>query len=208
MMHVMERLTQPAFEPITLAEMKRHSKAFAEVTEEDPDFLELITAAREWVEDYTGRILVDQKWRQTMLDDGAPLVVVPPVVGANDLVLRRSPVLELLSVASLDSVGVATELSVSSFTVLEPTSKWPRLASVGGWSGNFRIEYRAGFADQQSSPVQGAEAVPKSFIRAMKLIAGHYYTHREPIIVGSISSELALTIKWLLFAQRAEKGFA
>ena len=57
---VLERLTQPEMEVVTLAEMKRHLRLFSSVTDEDADITALIVAAREWVEDYTGRVLVDQ----------------------------------------------------------------------------------------------------------------------------------------------------
>ena len=49
-------------------EMKRHLRCFMSVTDEDADITNLIAAAREWAEDYTGRALVDQTWRLSLVN--------------------------------------------------------------------------------------------------------------------------------------------
>lgn len=203
------RLSNPEIEPVTLAEMKLHSRLYNDVTTEDELVESLITEAREWVEDYTGRALIDQTWKLTV--DAARRSELPLPIGnaaydASEIYLRRSPLLEIMSIKSVDVLGAETELDIADFPVRGADSKWPRIV-VSSWSGDeLQVEFRAGFADRNLSPAQGADRVPAVFKRAIKLVAAHYYEHREPIIVGTISSELSLSIKWLLQGARAEFG--
>lgn len=202
------RVTPPEIEPVTLAEMKLHSRMFTDITTEDEMVEGLITEAREWVEDYTGRALIDQTWKLTV--DPLRLNELPVPVGAvssgQELFLHRSPVLELLTVTSVDSLGAETALDVADFVLRAADSKWPRLVAPT-WAGDeLQIVFRAGFADRHLSPAQGAELVPAVLKRAIKIIASHYYTHREPIIIGTIATDLSLSIKWLLASQRCEFG--
>ncbi len=211
---------------ISLAEAKRHIRAFADITTEDDDILEMITEAREWVEDYTGRALVDQTWRMTVDFTGSFLMsprypfVADRVIGfrpdemlllqrGNQLSLRRSPVIALTRVATISSTGVETELDVDDYVISGAGTRWPRI-SLATWSGDPMIfEYRAGFANMEVSPQDNPQVVvPKLLKRAMKLIIGHCYEHREPIIVGTISSVLQVTIENLLAGQRTDLGIA
>jgi hypothetical protein len=66
MYFTLERVTPPDGEPVDLASMKRHLRTFTSATDEDADITAHITAAREWVEDYTGRALLDQTWKLTL----------------------------------------------------------------------------------------------------------------------------------------------
>jgi hypothetical protein len=191
----LERLTDPEIEPVTLAEMKRHLRGFVGVTEEDDDITALITAAREWVEDYTGRVLVDQTWRLTLM--GRPgSTFGGDIVGGHrgpgpvnygyyygfwrwgrygELALRKAPVLALTQFVSVDSAGVETDVDASTYELREANSKYPRIVALNGatWStwltGDLRIKFRAGFADRTGSPVTGAEVVPERFKQAIKL---------------------------------------
>jgi uncharacterized phiE125 gp8 family phage protein len=66
MRFVLERVTAPESEPVSLAEMRQQVHEFADITANDVQYASLITTAREWVEDFTGRALIDQKWRLTI----------------------------------------------------------------------------------------------------------------------------------------------
>jgi len=207
MMHfVLERVSEPEIEPILLDEMKRHLRGFDDITSEDTDIEGLITVAREWVEDYTGRALIDQTWRMTVT--GYESGAIP---------LRRSPVLSLESFTSVGADGVETSLedpgspTINTFQIAEPDSKWPRLVPLTGasWTaGTLRIVFRAGFADRSISPQEGGEAVPRTVRQAIKMIAAHYYDLRAPVVVGTIASELPLGVKWLLASQRCNNQLA
>ena len=197
---ILERLSGPEIEPLTLAEMKRHLRCFDTVTDEDDDIAGLIVAAREWVEDYTGRAMVDQTWRQTIGQRLGQYLGGDSVTGytpgflsighrewlhwmrRGEILLHRAPLLALTSFVSVDAAGVETEIDPTSYQVWEATSKWPRVVPLSGvsWTGGiFRLTYRAGFADRTGSPQQGSEVIPVRFKQAMKLWAEANYD-RDP----------------------------
>lgn len=181
------RLTQPEIEPVTLDEMKKHLRAYTTITDEDDEISGLITMARAWYEQFTGRALIDQQWRQTIQNYGRPRGLLPGetqvgYTASNDeIVLRRSPVLAVLSVVAVDSAGTETEIEASAYRLTEATTKWPRIVPVSGFGGAFelRIDYRAGFADRLGSPTEGAEKVPTTAKQAIKLYAEAHYD-RDP----------------------------
>lgn len=209
MQFTLERVTQPEIEPVTLAEAKRHLRVSDEVGSpelpgpDDDDIAGLIVSAREWVEGFTGRALIDQTWRLTIFSSGhwpfAPInnnLVAGPITGITrwpleGLLLRRSPIIALGTVSTIDRYGVATELQdvgspeLPLYAVRAPSSKWPRLVAISGttWTiGTLAIEYRAGYADRDMSPQQGAEAVPMRFKQAMKLWIEAMYDRDEKMM--------------------------
>lgn len=186
MKFTLEQLTGPGIEPVSLAEMKRHLREFSSVTELDSDIEGLITGARQWVEEFTGRALIDQTWRLNIGDDNAIDLTGwqsewPAKEGSlygawsptsDGILLRRSPVIAIVSVAEVDSAGAETEIDDAYYQLRESKSKWPRLVGLSGWtwaSGILRIVYRAGYADRLGSPTQNADVVPQTFKTAMKL---------------------------------------
>lgn len=192
--YLLERVSGPSSEPITLAEMKLHLRAFASDTDEDALITGLITSAREWVEDYTGRALMDQSWRITINGSAA----MSPgengwwpsstVVGwswwlqKREILLRKSPLLAITSFVTVDAAGAETAVDPTVYALTERDSKWPRIAGLNGtsWVGNtLKIEFRAGYADATLSPAEGAEVVPARFIQAMKLHAEAHYDRDE-----------------------------
>lgn len=197
MKFTIERVTQPDIEPVTLTEMKRHLRCFADVTSEDDDIIGLIVAAREWVEDFTGRALIDQTWRLTLGDyvNAFANVDSDTVSGCyrgewapladSSILLRKAPVLGITSFMSVDSDGVETAIDSATYELREADSKWPCVVPLTGanWTaGPLRITFRAGFADRLGSPQQGAEVVPVRFKAAIKLWAEAMYDRDEKLM--------------------------
>lgn len=225
MKYTLERLTQPEIEPVTLAEAKRHIRQFVNVTTEDDDVEALIQASREWVENYTGRIMVDQQWRLSV-EQNVPASYAngdivsgyskPPYYGSCSLVnggilLRRSPVLEVIGLVTVATDGTETEVDASTYQLRDGGTKWPRVVPLGGavWtSGSFKITYRAGFADRLGSPVTGSEVIPATLKHAIKLIIANYDENRSPTIVGTIAAKLPQGVEWLLSGEKCDLGFA
>jgi hypothetical protein len=203
-----ERVTEPSIEPVTLAEMKRHLRAFMSVTDDDDDITNLIVAAREWVEDYTGRALIDQTWRLSLVNRSGYSVGGDRVSGytpglrgwwgqrdwdhwmrSGEIMLRKAPVIALTEFVSVDQASVETAVDPLSYELREPDSKWPRVVPLNGitWptSGvfaGFRITFRAGFCDLTGSPKEDATVVPVRFKQAMKLWAEANYD-RDPVMM-------------------------
>lgn len=208
----LERVSQPDIEPVTLAEMKRHLRCFLSVTDEDDDITALIVAAREWVEDYTARALIDQTWRLTLGSrlsgysiGGDRVSGYTPGLGfgcgwfgerdwlhwmrSGEIMLRKAPIIALTSFVSVDQAGAETAIDPASYELREANSKWPRLVPLNGISwpttgifAGFRVTFRAGFADRTGSPQQDASVVPTRFKQAMKLWAEANYD-RDPVMM-------------------------
>jgi uncharacterized phiE125 gp8 family phage protein len=191
------RLTDPDIEPVTRAEAKLHCKIDDDLTADDSLVDALITTAREWVEDYTGRALIDQTWQLTYQG-----------YSYNEIKLNRSPVIEIDSFV-YDVSGVATTLAAANYEVSGSRTKWPKIIpAVGGswpsnnWTRPLTIQFRAGYADRSGSPTEGAEKVPEAFKHAIKLLVGHWYENRE----ADPKTDIPMAVKWILNPQRCELG--
>jgi len=218
----LERVTDPDIEAVSLAEMKLHLRCYESTTEDDM-ITALITAAREWVEDYTGRALIDQTWRLTigarlngLVGGDAVGGYTPGVVGtrewphwirSGEILLRKSPVLSLTSFKSVDAAGVETDIDTDYYELREIDSKWPRIAPLNGatWPANsdLRIVFRAGFADRDSSPQETAAAVPERYKQAMKLWTEANYGRDEKLMPLLLD-----TAERLIRSERSEMNFA
>lgn len=193
----LERIEEPDIEPVTLDEMRVHLRIYDDDHSEDDEINTLISAARQWAEDYTGRVLIEQSWRlstgqnikglSTTGDTVAGLTSVGLSTGVNNqfvndgIWLRKSPVLAITSFVSVDTAGVETAIDAATYELRDANSKWPRLYGLNGatWTGPLRIEYRAGYADRLGSPMQGAEMVPARFKHAMKIWCDAMYDRDE-----------------------------
>ncbi len=145
-------------EPITVEEARAHLRI--DGTDEDTAIARYIRDARDWVEVYTGHILVRREVTETFSDlrrvrlrawpiaaDAVPVVVAAgqPVAGAA-LVVGNRPV-HLVPAAG---------------------ATFPRIApAVGAVS----VRVTAGYAD--------ASQIPGIFMRAMLLLIGGYHADRE-----------------------------
>jgi len=198
---VLERVSNPEIEPVSLAEMKRHLRLFDDITTEDDDISALIQAGREWVEDYTGRVMVDSTWRLSI-----------DAYVSGDIALRRSPALALTSFVSVAADGTETLLedvgspTVNTYEIAEADGKWPRLVPLTGavWTaGKLRVEFRAGFADRLISPQQDASVIPVRFKQAIKLWVEANYD-RDKDMMRILLDTAAMLIK----PERAELQIA
>jgi uncharacterized phiE125 gp8 family phage protein len=189
------RLIEPDIEPITTAEAKTHMRV--EISADDDYIDTLITAAREWVEEYTGACLIDQTWQ---------LKVQGYIY--SEVRLRRYPIIEVQSFV-YDESGTATTLASTNYEVDGPLTKFPKLIQSynGTISTNYTrpitIQFRAGFANRSSSPTEGREKVPAPFKHAIKLLVGHLYENRE---ADPKMTDVPMAVKWLLNTKRAELG--
>lgn len=173
MRFTLERVLDPEYEPVTLAQMKDHLREFDSVTDMDSTITELIIAGREWVESFTGRALIEQTWRLTLepnqsfsadATSTSSLVVGGfPDKRTNEHLLRRSPVLEITGVVSIDSAGAETEIAADTYALRLATSKAPKIVLLNGgtWpTDTIQITFKAGYVD---------DVVPKRFKQAIKL---------------------------------------
>lgn len=187
----LELLSGPeaGFRAIDVTRMKRELHEFSSVTSRDADIAGKLDAAREWLEDLTGRILVDETWRLSIdhtgeleIDQSNPRLSgtsdTSPSSGQPGIYLRRSPVIAITSLVTVDADGDETLIDEGEYALRAAESKWPYVVqqSTGTWStSNMRITFRAGFADRTGSPVDDETVIPARFKEAIILwVKGNY----------------------------------
>jgi len=191
------RQTAPAVEPVTLAEAKAHLRV--DTSDDDAYIGTLITAAREWCEQYLDRTLVHTQW--VMRFDKFPDSGIEPVE------LPRPPM-----VAS----GTATAVTVTFTQEAGPTSTYStaeyrvdRNATPGAilpiygstWTPHrqddnaISVTWWAGYGASGTS-------VPAAIRHAILMLVGHWYEIRGAVLTGTISKEIEYGVQSLLDSQR------
>ena len=190
------RQTSPAVEPVTVAEAKAHLRV--DVSDDDTYIGTLITAAREWCEQYLDRTLVNTQW--VMRFDSFP----PD--GTQDIELPRPPMsmagtTTAVSLTFTSETGGTQAYSTNSFRVDRNSTPgavktlygqtWPphlmddNAVSVTWW---------AGYGSAGSS-------VPAAVRHAILMLVGILYEKRAAAESGSLN-EVPFGVKSLLDSQR------
>lgn len=167
------RTTDPAAEPVTLAE----AKLFARVDGTDDDALisALITAARDLVENQTGRALITQTWN-------AKLDALPTGGIFN---LSHRPIQSITSIKSYNEDDTFDSIDVAD-TILDGANGRLSLKSTADTlsgdriTDNTEIIYVAGYGL--------AADVPEWAKTAIKQLVSHWYEYREAGIEASINN--------------------
>lgn len=227
MRYVLERVTNPSIEPVTVAQMITHLREFSSLSaDRQEEIADLITTAREWAEEHTGRALVEQSWRLTLdrrLENPMNFPLPPqgwPENGYGWLtgsmpdnwrqgwLLRRSPIIAITSFVSIADDGTETAIDPAAYLLQQPDSKFPRVMGTGGGSiagDKFAITYRAGFAPGVGSPDPEPDValVPKTFTQAIKLYAGALYDRDKDMM-----DKLMKAAESVLSSERIELSMA
>lgn len=168
-------------EPISLIEAKDHLRV--DLADEDALIAGLITAAREFFEDDTGRQLAAATRVLTL--DRFPSSRHTPIE------LPRPPLRSVTSITYLDTGGAEQTWPAAEYAVKKQNGpmaqpgrifpaadySWPHTQAV---PGAVTITYEAGYLDG---------TVPESLRSALLLILGDLYANREGQVVGTIVSE-------------------
>lgn len=179
---LLKRTVAPAASPVTTAELKQHIR----VSFDDDDLVleGYLASAAAAVEEMTGRALMLQSWQ------------VQYPAGAECLLLGRTPVVSLTSIAYFDSTDQAQALSVSDFYLLEDTGRaWVQPKASFAWPvmmtrpDALTITFQAGYS-----------AVPAPLKSAVLMMAGHLYENREA--TGGRMEELPLGVRDLVGLHR------
>ncbi len=191
-------LQAPAQEPVSVLDAKAHMRV--EIADDDALIAGLLAAAREHVEDVTGRKLITQKWQLVMdrfTEEEMAYVFfnrlfVPSVfdIAANHLTPDRTRVIHIpyAPVASIDSFtvvdanGNSQVFDPSNFVedlvgepariVLKEASDWPYPAADLQTANAVQIDFTVGY---------GADGtfVPARLLLAIKMLTAHWYENRE-----------------------------
>ncbi len=181
----------PAVEPVSLAEAKAHLRVEHDV---DNTLIERqIRAAREYAETTTGLQLITATWKLYLSrfpgeSDNYEIVVPRPPFTATSL-----------AISYVDIDGTATNLSSAAYQTntydrpgrIKPAYGYTWPSTREDTYNAVTVTYTAGFGATSAS-------VPEAIRQAILLIVGHMYEHREPMLTGTIVSELPITVGALL----------
>ena len=191
------RQTAPAVEPVTLAEAKAHLRV--DTSDDDNYIGTLITAAREWVEQYLDRTLVHTQW--VMRFDKFPDSGIEPVE------LPRPPMVlsgtaTAVTVTFTQEAGPTSTYSTAEYRVDRNATPGAILPIYGStWTPHrqddnaISVTWWAGYGATGSS-------VPAAIRHAILMLVGHWYEFRTSVLTGSVSKEIEFGVKSLLDSQR------
>lgn len=189
--YALTQTVAPTEEPLELSETKDFLKVC--VGDDDTYIAALITAARQYVEQHTSRQLVTATWR-LRLDSFAD----KSFKACNgDFWLPHPPLLAVSSITYYDTANASQTLSSSVYAV--NTDDEPgRIRLVWGqtWPTTYTrydavtITYTAGYG--------AASAVPQLAKQAMRMLVGHWYENRQPVIVGMSANAVEYSVASLL----------
>ena len=185
------RATGPAVEPLTVAEAKLHLRV--DISDDDTYIGTLITAAREWVENYLDRTLITTQ-----------LILRAAEFPTEELELARPPMATagtataVVITYTLADTTTAT-LSTALYRVDRTTTPGNVAPVINGtWPSDViedanavAVTYWAGYGPTSAS-------VPATIRHAMLMLIGHWYESRSTVLVGVTSKPLEFAVESLL----------
>ena len=188
------RTTQPAVEPVTLTEAKAHLRV--DTSDDDAYIGTLITAARQWVEEYLDRTLVNTQW--TMRLDAFPFEIElprPPIASAGTAT----------AVAVTYTLGddSTTTLSTSSYRVDRmSTPGVVRQLRNGTWPANLD-DYNAVSVTWWAGYGASGASVPAAIRHAILMLCSHWYeTRGATVSTGAVPQDVPFGVRSLLDAMK------
>jgi len=192
------RQTQPAVEPVTLAEAKAHLRV--DTADDDTYITGLVRAAREWVEQYLDRTLVHTQW--VMRFDKFP----PD--GTLDIELPRPPM-----VASGTATAVALTFTYENgdtATYSTASFRVDRASTPGAVKTNYGQTWPPHRQDDNAISVTwwagyGASGndVPAAIRHAILMLCSHWYeTRGATVATGAVPQDVPFGVMSLLDSVR------
>ncbi len=161
-------ITPPEVEPVSLNDAKIHLRMIPDDNTEDAAIIRpIISAAREYCENITGRALAKQT------------IAAYPRAGTTAVYLPRPPIISVASVTAYKKDGTAETLDPSFYDVdlIDGAVIMKTQPSNMREVNPLKIVYDAGFTK-----------LPSLIRQAMLLLIGHWYENRESVIVGAIAN--------------------
>lgn len=187
--------TPPAVEPVSLEEAKDHLR-IVDFSDDDNYVATLVTAARQWCEDYCDRSFADQQYTVAFDDFFGTRIELPrPPVRLNAVGTGAT-----VTISYVDTGGATQTLTFAESGTQEfrldrdhvPALVYPLY--LGVWPSvrlddkAVQITYLAGYG--------GAANVPTPAKHAIKMLVGHWYLSREA--VGNAGQNVPLGVAALL----------
>lgn len=180
-------VTAPVLEPVTLAQAKEHLREDGDA--QDAVINGMIPAARRLVEARSWRALITQTWDFTFRRFPT----------GREMYVPMSPVSSITSVTYRDTDNATQTLSSANY--LTDFSEEPaviRLLEGQTWPDTYFNRPSAVVIRAVVGYGAATTDVPENFIQAMNLAIGHWYSHRDSVIVGEISKKIEEGIDTLI----------
>lgn len=171
--HSLTLTTEPAIEPVTLAEMRLWQKVDDGVTEDDDILESLIKTARKKAEDYCNRAFIDQTW--TLSLNAMPSIIYLPkgfLDSATSINVVADDGTSTLQAASIYQV----ETGENGTVFLESGSTWTTSTRP---IGSLVVVYVAGYGG-------AATNIPEGIKTGIKQLAAQMYEDREDTELTSL----------------------
>ena len=177
------QLTQtvaPTSEPVTVAEAKAH--LYIDTSDHDTYIGTLIEAARNYVEAYTGRALVERTYRLDLR------------LWESEVVLQKPPLLSVSSIKYYDVdnsqqtwASANYEVDISAGRILLAADK--TIPSSYDRYDAWQVTSVHGYDDASVSPTSAQNAIPSALRHAMKLMIGDMFETREAggVAIGAVA---------------------
>ena len=163
-------------EPVSLATARAHLRVLDD--NEDALIESYIRAAREWVENYTGHILVRRTIEQPFRNGFSTYFE-----------LFHRPVVSVASIGYTDTDGAAQTLADFAVTTGSyPFRVYPDTQPSIRTNSMVTVTYTAGYAEGEE---------PQALIQAMLLLIGHWHAHRESVVIGETANEVPMAVESL-----------
>jgi len=167
-------ITEPAAEPLALADAKLRLRVDSDITDDDDLITSLIVSARQQCEHLLGRSLINQTWERVL--DYFP---------ACEIELGVPPVQSITSVIYIDGSGSQQTLSSAAYRLDADNDPGWLLPSYGyvwpvtyATSNAVRVRFLTGYGAASSD-------VPATIIDWIGLRVGTLYKFREEIMAGA-----------------------
>jgi uncharacterized phiE125 gp8 family phage protein len=185
------RLTQPAAEPVSLAEAKSHLRV--DTADDDAYITTLIKAAREWIEEYLDRSLVYTQWQ--VKADLFPVefeVPRPPIAAAGTFTAVT------LTYEATD--GTTKTVASADFRVdRDATPAVVRNVYNGTWPSDAVFDANAVTLTFWAGYGADATNVPQVVKHACLYLISHWFENRMPVVgTGAVPQQMPLTVRSLL----------
>jgi uncharacterized phiE125 gp8 family phage protein len=169
------RTTDPAVEPISIADMKAHLREDGD--DSDGLIAQYITMARQKVEGDTRRALISQSWTLSM--DRVP-------ANGRPIVLPVNPVSAVTSITSYDEADASSVVATSVYR-LDTASVPARIVLKDGqsWPSGLRPETGLVVVFVAGYGTTAATIKDAQLLQAIYLLVGHWYMTREAVHIGN-----------------------
>ena len=180
------KLTNPQTLPVSLDAIKHHVAIDLSESGYDPLLTDLIRSAAEWVESETHVTLIATQLRAVWPEPPAEVVKLP-----------AWPVSAVESITYLDTAGASQTLSAANYrTELVQCPATVRPGISLDWPDTL-VDSIVGFTVNMTAGYASAAVVPHAFRHLIKLLVGHWFKHREGVLVGATSKEIELAVESL-----------